>query len=535
VFQYNNQQGSFDEDNCVAGIENVTGKVGLQYAVSWMPATGEVVKFIPPVSTSYEAKDAGILEVLSEGSEGIFLLPNYPKPLAVTVRNYGNVQIPSFSVELKIRDQQWITHFCDTLPVYNLAAGDTAVVNFGEWTPTISKTYTARARTLYDQDMNSTNDKIEMELVVSAYPGWLTYDSDPDSGEPTTWMGMGGGWGQEFEPPSYPAPVESIAVAVATNTPTNISVCLMDDDGVNGGPGAILHAESVPVSVAGFRWYSICIPRSRGMIREGRFYVGVVRMDTDSVTNMMQERNRPFSRRGWEYLGAWVPNRSGNDWEFLIRAFIREFGPALVSPNGGEKWLGATSHNIIWQCDDSSLVHHDHFRLLFSANGGSTYPDTVAHNLPDIDTLYSWIPPDTNYSACRIKIQALSISDSILSEDESDSLFSIARFGTEEGSNSQLLISNRQLAIHPNPSMSGTGVHFRFGLSTMDHGPSTLDIYDLGGRLVRTFNLCNLSKSVKSVLWDGKDNSGKRVPAGIYLCRLDSDGFRQTKKLILLR
>jgi hypothetical protein len=35
--------------------------------------------------------------------------------------------------------------------------------------------------------------------------------------------------------------------------------------------------------------------------------------------------------------------------------------------------------------------------------------------------------------------------------------------------------------------------------------------------------------------WDGKDDSGKDVPTGVYLCRLDTESFKQTKKLILVR
>jgi hypothetical protein len=40
--------------------------------------------------------------------------------------------------------------------------------------------------------------------------------------------------------------------------------------------------------------------------------------------------------------------------------------------------------------------------------------------------------------------------------------------------------------VYPNPSTSGSGVHFRFGLSTVDYGLSTIAIYDLTGRLVRS-------------------------------------------------
>jgi hypothetical protein len=38
-----------------------------------------------------------------------------------------------------------------------------------------------------------------------------------------------------------------------------------------------------------------------------------------------------------------------------------------------------------------------------------------------------------------------------------------------------------------------------------------------------------------SVVWDGQDESGLEVASGIYLYRLATDGFADTKKLVLLR
>jgi hypothetical protein len=52
--------------------------------------------------------------------------------------------------------------------------------------------------------------------------------------------------------------------------------------------------------------------------------------------------------------------------------------------------------------------------------------------------------------------------------------------------------------------------------------------------LVRQFNhLTNYS--FNQVVWDGADDSGRRLPAGIYFIRLESDGFKETEKVILLR
>jgi hypothetical protein len=96
----------------------------------------------------------------------------------------------------------------------------------------------------------------------------------------------------------------------------------------------------------------------------------------------------------------------------------------------------------------------------------------------------------------------------------------VSDYGLEE-SNYQLAMGNEQLAIHPNPFTHNTVVQFGVRSSEfVDGEPLALKIYDLGGRLVRSLNLCNLDKSVKSVLWNGKDDTGKEVGSGIYFVKI---------------
>ncbi|MDI6840984.1 MAG: FlgD immunoglobulin-like domain containing protein [bacterium] len=70
----------------------------------------------------------------------------------------------------------------------------------------------------------------------------------------------------------------------------------------------------------------------------------------------------------------------------------------------------------------------------------------------------------------------------------------------------------------------------------------TLRIYDLTGRLVKSFPLLDSRYSIlNSVTWDGSDESGNRLPSGIYFCKLFTESCGQagensiTKQLFLLR
>ena len=91
------------------------------------------------------------------------------------------------------------------------------------------------------------------------------------------------------------------------------------------------------------------------------------------------------------------------------------------------------------------------------------------------------------------------------------------------------------IAVFPNPFSKTAKISF--GKEQSAEGIE-LKIYDASGRLVRSFpiiNLCNPNKSVVSVYWDGTDNAGNHLPAGVYFIRLSSSTLTQSIPVILLR
>ena len=86
---------------------------------------------------------------------------------------------------------------------------------------------------------------------------------------------------------------------------------------------------------------------------------------------------------------------------------------------------------------------------------------------------------------------------------------------------------------YPNPFNPNTTIEYNVEAS----GHVTLKIYDIMGRAVRT--LVNEYKEAGSpdykVVWDGKDNHGQQVSAGLYLYTLKSNGMTAHAKMVLMK
>ncbi|MEO0215810.1 MAG: SBBP repeat-containing protein [candidate division WOR-3 bacterium] len=94
------------------------------------------------------------------------------------------------------------------------------------------------------------------------------------------------------------------------------------------------------------------------------------------------------------------------------------------------------------------------------------------------------------------------------------------------------------LTISPNPFPNQCVIKYQvpnFNLATHSSIVATLKIYDVSGRLVKKFSPLKLNGERGSVVWDGCDDRNRRLPAGVYLLRLEAGGFKRGEEIILLR
>uniref|UniRef100_A0A7V3VUF5 T9SS type A sorting domain-containing protein n=1 Tax=candidate division WOR-3 bacterium TaxID=2052148 RepID=A0A7V3VUF5_UNCW3 len=97
--------------------------------------------------------------------------------------------------------------------------------------------------------------------------------------------------------------------------------------------------------------------------------------------------------------------------------------------------------------------------------------------------------------------------------------------------------STLTLEVYPNPFVEKTEIKYTMQKKGLmingKRSAISLKIYDATGRLVKSFS--HLTNYQSSIVWDGTDDSGRRLPAGIYFVRLEINEFKKTEKVILLR
>ena len=104
--------------------------------------------------------------------------------------------------------------------------------------------------------------------------------------------------------------------------------------------------------------------------------------------------------------------------------------------------------------------------------------------------------------------------------------------GDNEIQNENIILSN-----FPNPFLNSTTISFQISNEqNQQNEQKTLSIYNIKGQKVKQLRIKNYKLGINKITWNGNDNSGKSVSAGIYLYRLETtSGKSALKKCLLLK
>jgi hypothetical protein len=241
---------------------------------------------------------------------------------------------------------------------------------------------------------------------------------------------------------------------------------------------------------------------------------------------------------GWQF-DHWTGSATGSDNPLTVvmdaskaitGVFVDTAPPqvTLTSPNGGEVWsyTSKENHPITWTATDNVGVTT--VDLAFSTDGGATFPNVIATDLPNTGS-YDWTIPSAPTVTARVRATAHDAAAHSTS-DESDADFTIDVPAAAVAD--VLLAPGEILGVYPNPTYAGASILYRVPQATS----VDVNVFDVTGQLVRKIASGAFPGGARMVNWDGRDESGKQTPAGIYLVRLAAgSGAHETKRLVLLR
>ncbi|UCG41771.1 MAG: hypothetical protein JSU73_07730 [candidate division WOR-3 bacterium] len=153
-------------------------------------------------------------------------------------------------------------------------------------------------------------------------------------------------------------------------------------------------------------------------IGSGEFYVTVVPADTSGHPSSAAD-SLPEGRSYWGEPGNW---RRWTTGEYCIAFSVSDFAGRVLAPEGGEYWVGGDTYTVMWTVDPKDYLRS---RLRLSTDGGSTFPISIAPDVPPPETTYRWGVPELNSVACRVRLQVFDTLGTLAFVAVSDSDFTI--------------------------------------------------------------------------------------------------------------
>ncbi len=100
-----------------------------------------------------------------------------------------------------------------------------------------------------------------------------------------------------------------------------------------------------------------------------------------------------------------------------------------------------------------------------------------------------------------------------------------------EAATLSLPLTTALLPVHPNPFRGSASIAYALA----EKGKVRLSVYNVAGQMVRDLVNAVQAPGRYSASWDGRDRSGRKLPSGVFLYRLEASDKSWVRKAILLR
>ncbi len=218
------------------------------------------------------------------------------------------------------------------------------------------------------------------------------------------------------------------------------------------------------------------------------------------------------------------PSASGKAYEFSGGVWNYRFEIA-----GNVTCLAVTAENRLWV----GAIPYKNMDTGNNVGGGlGFYQEGVVTFIGDSgSTPYGW----NEYGAYLPDMSVTAVASSSDGSVWVQTANGFARFGrviaTEVKSAEALPRALSITGNHPNPFNPATVISF----TLPESGAAQLAVYDIMGRKVRDLASGRMIAGAHTLLWDGRDDSGRPVSSGVYFARILMGGHAATRKMMLVK
>ncbi len=163
--------------------------------------------------------------------------------------------------------------------------------------------------------------------------------------------------------------------------------------------------------------------------------------------------------------------------------------------------------------------------------------DSNSDNLLYMDTtiIFDSNIPSDNYETVQVSLRDFHDNEKVYNIDQLQDLDLYQQVGIINTlSNNSFEISPRTFHLnqnYPNPFNPITEI----GYSIPENTFVSITIYDVQGRLIKSLLNQNQDAGIYLTSWNAKNEQGVSMPAGMYFYTIQTDNFKDTKKMILLK
>jgi len=252
------------------------------------------------------------------------------------------------------------------------------------------------------------------------------------------------------------------------------------------------------------------------------------------LTNLANRELSDSASSGCSVYGS-IRTENARNANVLVRCYASRTGGAVLGARGTDSVSGTASWGFHYR-DFSRIANTAFFDVCLlsdapvSDTGDSWFDDVGVIEWGPWQTLSNpgAIPAPNDYYWLQVRtVDSITGAEVVYQEATFNAPQSAIRSPQLPYSG----LSLRSFRISPNPSR--TAALLRYNVTRKSR--VVLRVYNALGQEVRTLVNGPQPTGAATVVWDGRDNRGRIVGEGTYLCRLQADGASQTARMVLVR